>query len=83
MDYNILNAYSQIYDYKDSNKLIFLPLSGLGGKGDTESSDKNNKELMLNKDKKYKISSLLQNTAYPPHFASRQWQSRTSYEKRY
>lgn len=40
MDYNILNAYSQIYDYKDSNKLIFLPLSGLGGKGDTESSDK-------------------------------------------
>ena len=44
MDYNILNAYSQIYDYKDSNKLIFLPISGLGGKDNTESSDENSKD---------------------------------------
>ena len=41
MDSNILNAYSQIYDDKDSNKLIFLPISGLGGKGDLEASDNN------------------------------------------
>lgn len=44
MDYNILNAYSQIYNDKDSNKLIFLPLSGLGGKDDTETSNENNDE---------------------------------------
>lgn len=47
MDYNILNAYSQIY--KDSNKfkflpIVFLPLSGLGGKDDTETSNENNDE---------------------------------------
>lgn len=44
MDSNILNAYSQIYDDKDSNKLIFLPISGLGGKDDTETSNENNDE---------------------------------------
>ncbi|RDU62237.1 hypothetical protein CQA53_09485 [Helicobacter didelphidarum] len=31
IDYNILNAYSKIYKYpKDSTKLVFLPISGLG-----------------------------------------------------
>lgn len=45
MDSNILNAYSQIYDDKDSNKLIFLPISGLGGKGDLEASDNNELKL--------------------------------------
>ena len=29
MDSNILNAYSQIYDDKDSNKLIFCQLADL------------------------------------------------------
>lgn len=57
MDYNILNAYSQIYDYKDSNKLIFLPLSGLGGKGDLEASDNN--ELSFSLEQKKKAQNLI------------------------
>ncbi|QOQ98787.1 AAA family ATPase [Helicobacter winghamensis] len=60
MDYNILNAYSQIYDYKDSNKLIFLPLSGLGGKDDTEPSNENNdEELHFSDEQKQKAQNLI------------------------
>ena len=60
MDYNILNAYSQIYDYKDSNKLIFLPISGLGGKGD-ESSDEKSKgdELEFSDEQRQKAQNLI------------------------
>ncbi|WP_230475005.1 OLD family protein [Helicobacter bilis] len=57
MDYNILNAYSQFYNYKDSNKLIFLPLSGLGGKGDLEASDNN--ELSFSLEQKQKAQNLI------------------------
>ena len=57
MDYNILNAYSQFYNYKDSNKLIFLPLSGLGGKGDLEASDNN--ELSFSLEQKKKAQNLI------------------------
>lgn len=59
MDYNILNAYSQFYDYKDSNKLIFLPLSGLG-RNDTESRDENdNKALQFSPEQKQKAENLI------------------------
>lgn len=60
MDYNILNAYSQIYDYKDSNKLIFLPISGLGSKGD-ESSDEKSKgdELEFSDEQRQKADNLI------------------------
>ncbi|WP_285818871.1 hypothetical protein [Helicobacter bilis] len=57
MDSNILNAYSQIYDDKDSNKLIFLPISGLGGKGDLEASDNN--ELSFSLEQKKKAQNLI------------------------
>lgn len=57
MDSNILNAYSQIYDDKDSNKLIFLPISGLGGKGDLEASDNN--ELSFSLEQKQKAQNLI------------------------
>lgn len=57
MDSNILNAYSQIYDDKDSNKLIFLPISGLGGKGDLEASDNN--ELSFSLEQKQKAENLI------------------------
>ena len=59
MDYNILNAYSQFYNYKDSNKLIFLPISGLGGKGDLEASDENNKELHFSDEQRQKAQNLI------------------------
>ena len=65
MDYNILNAYSEIYEYpNDSKKLIFLPISGLGGKDcDTESNDKNNnsksKEPYFSDEQKEKAQNLL------------------------
>lgn len=59
MDSNILNAYSQIYDHKDSNKLIFLPISGLGGKRDLESSDKNNKDLSFSAEQRQKAQNLI------------------------
>lgn len=59
MDYNILNAYSQFYDYKDSNKLVFLPLSGLG-RNDTESRDENdNKALQFSPEQKQKAENLI------------------------
>ena len=71
MDSNILNAYSQIYDDKDSNKLIFLPISGLGGKGDLEASDNNELSFSLEqKQKSTKSYHFCKNPAYPPHFAS-------------
>lgn len=57
MDSNILNAYSQIYDDKDSNKLIFLPISGLGGKGDLEASDNN--EPSFSPEQKQKAQNLI------------------------
>lgn len=57
MDSNILNAYSQIYDDKDSNKLIFLPISGLGGKGDLEASDNN--ELSFSAEQRQKAQNLI------------------------
>ncbi|STO97182.1 ATP-dependent endonuclease [Helicobacter canis] len=61
MDSNILNAYSQIYDYKDSNKLIFLPISGLGGKDNTESSDEKSKgdELEFSDEQRQKADNLI------------------------
>ncbi|ETD27375.1 hypothetical protein [Helicobacter canis] len=60
MDYNILNAYSKIYEYpKDSNKLIFLPISGLG-RNDTESSDENDdKALQFSPEQKQKANNLI------------------------
>ena len=71
MDSNILNAYSQIYDDKDSNKLIFLPISGLGGMGDLEASDNNELSFSLEqKQKSTKSYHFCKNPAYPPHFAS-------------
>ena len=63
MDYNILNAYSKIY--KDSNGLkvspiIFLPISGLGGKDKTESSDENDdKALQFSPEQKQKAQNLI------------------------
>ena len=60
MDYNILNAYSKIYEYpKNSNKLIFLPISGLGGKDNAESSDENNKEPHFSDEQKQKAENLI------------------------
>ncbi len=54
MDSNILNAF---YDDKDPNKLIFLPISGLGGKGDLEASDNN--ELSFSLEQKQKAKNLI------------------------
>lgn len=58
MDYNILNAYSDIYDSKDSKKLIFLPISGLGSK-EVESSNKNSNEPHFSNEQKEKAENLL------------------------
>lgn len=58
MDYNILNAYSEIYDSKDSKKLIFLPISGLGSK-EVESSNKNSNEPHFSNEQKEKAENLL------------------------
>ena len=59
MDYNILNAYSQFYDYKDSNKLIFLSISGLGGKGDEDKETSDNNELIFSPEQKQKAQNLI------------------------
>lgn len=69
MDYNILTAYSKIYDFKDSKELIFLPISGLGaGKinSELESSDENSnkstskKELCFSKEQREKALNLIE-----------------------
>lgn len=59
MDSNILNAYSQIYDNKDSNKLIFLPISGLGGKGDEDKETSDNNKLIFSPEQKQKAENLI------------------------
>ena len=59
MDYNILNGYSKIYKYKDSNKLIFLPISGLGVKDkNKESNDTKDNELKISKEQRKKAEGL-------------------------
>lgn len=60
MDDNILNGYGEPYDYQDSRKLLFLPISELGSKNDkTETSDNKVKELQFSNEQKQKTENLI------------------------